>query len=256
VKALKEKEPAARVAVMLPPAVTGPVRTAMNDLLKTLPSAGIEAIVSGNPGNAWLCRELEMECFQDSGSNVMNSATVSLLQEFGASSIVPSVELSMEPLVEMMRTAFAETDCIAELPAYGKLRLMYSEHCPVGYNRSGCKACESGLAFALKDRKGVSFPVICHREACTVDILNGDSLCAPSEVAELAKISPIRARLYFTDETAEERKALTCGFRDLIQNPGSSQIEREIEKIRHTAVDIASGRNHGLTKGHYQRGMH
>jgi hypothetical protein len=72
----------------------------------------------------------------------------------------------------------------------------------------------------------------------------------------MAKLCRIRARLYFTDETAEERKALVAGFRNVIQNPDQPQMEREIEKIRHIAVDIASVRNCGLTKGHYQRGMH
>jgi len=255
-KSLRETEPDARFAVVLPPAIVGPYRTLLMDLVKKLALEGIEAVVSGNPGNAWLCQDIELENFQDSGSNVMNSTTAALLQAFGAASVVPSVELSMEPLAEIVKNVFTDSDCIVELPAYGKLRLMYSEHCPVGYNRSGCKACGSKVPFALKDRKGASFPIICHSETCTVDILNGDNLCAPSEIVELARLGIIRARLYFTDETMEERKALSNGFKKLITNPGMPQIEREIEKIRQTAVDIASAQNHGLTKGHYQRGMH
>jgi len=255
-KRLKESEPDARIAVVLPPASIGPVREIILELVKTLAKEGIEAVVSGNPGNAWLCQELELEDFQDSGSNVMNSSTASLMKKFGAVSVVPSMELSMEPLIEMAKNVFAGTGCTLELPVYGKLRLMYSEHCPAGYNRSGCKACGTGVAFALKDRKGASFPVICHKEACTVDILNGDNLCVPAEIAELAKICRIRGRLIFTDETIEERKTLTEGFRTLVQNPDSTSLNREIEHIRQTAVDIASDRNHGLTRGHYQRGMH
>jgi putative protease len=253
---LQEAEPGARIAVALPPGYIGVSRTIFTDLLKRLALQGVEAVVSGNPGNPLLCSALGMISFQDSGSNVMNSATASLLKKFGARSIVPSVELSMDPLIEMAKSVFADSDCILELPAYGRLRLMYSEHCPVGYNRSGCKACASGVAFAMKDRKGVSFPVICHSEACTVDILNGDNLCAPAELVMMAKLCRIRARLYFTDETVEERKALISGFRNVIQHPDLPQMEREIEKIRHIAVDIASVRNCGLTKGHYQRGMH
>ena len=249
-------EPDAKIAIALPPAYIGKYRLIILDLLKKLAQEGIEAIVSGNPGNGWLCQELGLENFQDSGTNVLNSCTATLIQEFGATSIVASVELALEPLMEIAKNSFEQTGCLLELPAYGKLRLMYSEHCPVGYNRSGCKACETGAAMAIKDRKGMSFPVICHKETCTVDILNGDNLCVPSEIVELTKHCQIRARLYFTDETAQERKMLTKGFGDLIRNPKSSQTIHEIEKVRRIAVDIASSRNNGLTKGHYQRGMH
>ena len=89
-----------------------------------------------------------------------------------------------------------------------------------------------------------------------MDILNGDNLCVPAEIAELANCCPLRARLIFTDETREERQALVNGFRTLLSHPDSPTLNRDIEKIRQTAVAIASDRNHGLTRGHYQRGMH
>lgn len=256
IQKIKELEPEAGIAVVLPPAYIGSYRNAILELIPKLADAGIDAIVSGNPGNSWLCRNYDLAVYQDSGSNVMNSSTAALLQEFGADLIVPSVELSLESLLSLTRKSFVGTDCILELPAYGKLRLMYSEHCPVGYNRSGCKACESGAAFALKDRKGISFPVICHKGPCTAEILNGDNLCAPSEIAEIATICPVRARLYFTDEVSQERINLVKEFRNVLGNAGSPEADRGAERVHKLAVGIASDRNNGLTKGHYQRGIH
>ncbi len=94
------------------------------------------------------------------------------------------------------------------------------------------------------------------KETCTVDILNGDCLCAPKEISQIAEICSIRARLYFTDETSKEQTDLVLGFKSLLNQTTPSMIEREEEKIRKTAVEIASDRNHGLTKAHYQRGLH
>ncbi|MHB1485683.1 MAG: U32 family peptidase [Saccharofermentanales bacterium] len=252
---LRKLEPDARFAVVLPPVYIGAFREIAPGLIRKLADAGFGAIVSGNPGNSMLCIETGLECFQDTGSNVMNTFTAGLLKSFGATAIAPSVELSAESLLEIAGKSFAGENCIYELPVYGKLRLMYSEHCPIGYNRSGCKACDSTAAFALKDRKGMSFPVICHKGACTVDILNCDNLCVPAEIVKIAEICDLRARLYFTDEILTERTDLVSGFRKLISDPGASDINSEIEKIRRVAVNIASSRNCGLTKGHYQRGM-
>ncbi len=254
---LREIEPKSKIAICVPPAYIGESRNKVIELIRLLSKEdGVDAIISGNPGNAWFCQEFELDGFQDSGSNIMNSQTVALFKEFGVQTMAPSIELSIESIASIAKNEFANSSNIIELPAYGKLRLMYSEHCPIGYNRSGCKACDTGVAFALKDRKGVSFPVICHKETCTVDILNGDCLCAPSEVFEISQIANVRARLYFTDEIHQERENLIAGFKQLLDDTKTPDVLRDAEKIRKTAVEIASGRNHGLTKGHYMRGLH
>jgi len=242
----------------MPPASTCEIGDEFIAILKKLKSLGIDAILSGNPGNSYLCKELGLENMQDLSSNVFNSDTARLfVKDYEANSITPSAELNTEDIIKLTKKIMIKSDSYIELPAYGKLRLMYSEHCPVGFNKPECKICEGHSSdFSIKDKKGMVFPVICHNKTCTVDILNSNILCVPSEVYKIAEISKVRTRLIFTGETLYERKTLVEEFNSLLRGKHSSDaLHKKIEDIRSVADGIAKSQNRTITKGHYGRGV-
>jgi putative protease len=256
-KMLKIEEPGAQIAICLPPAATCENSKEHKDLLERLVNEGIDAVLSGNPGNKFLCEELKTDNFQDISSNIFNSKTAKHYKDSGVKSIATSVELPVDSISGIARKVFTDSSCVIELPAYGKLRLMYTEHCPVGNNRSGCRICVNNQTdYSIKDKKGISFPVVCHPQGCTVDILNGDILCAPAEVHKISELCRTRARLIFTNESLYQRVNMVEGFKDLlISGHDRSNHLVSIETIRQLAAEISKSQNRGLTKGHYQRGV-
>jgi collagenase-like PrtC family protease len=256
-KILKTEEPTAKIAICMPPASTCERSKEFKVLLERLVKEGIDAILSGNPGNKFLCEELKIDNFQDISSNIFNSKTAQMYKDSGAKSIAASVELPVDSVSDIARTVFVDSSCLIELPAYGKLRLMYTEHCPVGNNRSGCQICVNNQTdYSIKDKKGISFPVVCHPQGCTVDILNGDILCAPAEVLKISELCKIRARIIFTDETLYQRVNMIEGFKEMLASGHDKKNHlQSIETIRQLAAEISKSQNRGLTKGHYQRGV-
>lgn len=256
-KILKMEEPTAKIAICLPPAATCDSSKEYKKLLERLIKEGVDAVLSGNPGNKFLCEELKIDNFQDTSSNIFNSKTAKLYKDSDAKSIATSVELPIDSISDIARNVFIDSSCFLELPAYGKLRLMYTEHCPVGNNRSGCRICVNNQTdYSIKDKKGIAFPVVCHPQGCTVDILNGDILCAPAEVLKISELCKVRARIIFTEETLYQRVNMIEGFKELlISGHDKKSSLQSIEAIRQLASDISKSQNRGLTKGHYQRGV-
>lgn len=143
-----------------------------------------------------------------------------------------------------------------QVSGYGKIRLMYTENCPVGEGCIGCSICKNQEnGFALRDRKNMKFPIVCHPETCTAEILNSNMLCAPGEVRKIAEICDTRVRLIFTGENITQRKSITECFKKLLSdNSSESEVLQITEKIRKTAEAIALEQGGSLTRGHYRRG--
>ncbi len=205
IRILKENFPGVKVAVCLPPAFNAAFADTIAPVIRTLSIRGIDALMSGNPGNGKLASASGLIDMRDSAANVFNSYTAEMIFSQGAYSLVPSYELSPENI--RMMTASCNSG-IFELPVYGRTRLMYSEHCPVGYNRPGCLLCGSGSKFRLKDRKGAFLPVVLNSETCSAEILSPEIIFAFEEAVSLAEDFSVITRLLFYDEDIETRRAL------------------------------------------------
>lgn len=253
---LRKQQPYVKVVIALPPAFTGDRHDEMINVLRHAAALGIDAVLSGNPGNYILCKELGVADMRDSSANIFNPYTSDEIQKTGAYSLMPSIELSAGPISGIAAASQKIGGSYIELAGYGRTRLMYSEHCPVGYNRPGCRICSMNKVFKLKDRKNISFPVICHSFTCTVDILNADILCAPEEVKKLSDKAPAIARLSFTDESRNTRADLVSSFRTILSGTADpKELEIEINAIRAITMKEAAKSGNSITGGHYSRGI-
>ncbi|MHB8963276.1 MAG: U32 family peptidase [Saccharofermentanales bacterium] len=253
---LKKHQPGAKVVIALPPAFTGKKYDEMKRVLVLAAASGIDAILSGNPGNPVLCNELSVLDMRDSSANIFNTATSDEVRKSGAYSLMPSIELAAGPIADIAAASQKSGGIYIELAAYGRTRLMYSEHCPVGYNRPGCRICSMNKVFKLKDRKNISFPVICHSLTCTVDILNADILCAPEELMKLSAKAPVIARLSFTDESRDTKTELISHFKKILSESADMYVkDAGIAAIRAITAKEAAKSGNTITGGHYMRGI-
>ena len=159
-------------------------------------------------------------CYGGQGLNVMNSECVMFCTALGASRLTASCELSAKELRELMQPGGSY-----EVEAYGRTLLMLLSHCPrrtkAGHDRqdAACSACErdGGRTAVYTDRKDYRFPAIRLRlqHGCLVRLYN-------SVVTDMSKASdrllalPCSLRLSFTDETTDQRIALTASYRNLM----------------------------------------
>lgn len=254
---IKNMEPGSKVAVILPPGARLEASENHEKIIKKLSSNNlIDAVISGNPGINYLADESGILPFTDISSNIFNSKTALLFMEKGVKSILPSAELSKDGIVQMVKNNAVRDDVFFEIPVYGRLRLMYTEHCPVGFNRKGCSACSGKeCMYYLKDRKKASFPVVCHPGECTADILNSDILCSVNELNEIKRIYNTRARLIFFNETPYERKILTEEISKLGLTFSLGDETDFSEKIKKYADGLAGKYGSSITRGHYNRGV-
>jgi len=257
IKDIKIAEPDSKIAIAIPPGATPDISLRFEVILKRLAKEKMmDAVISGSPGIGFLADELGVDAFTDTSSNIFNLKTVKFYQKSGAKTIVPSAELSGESIIKMVKSGTFDKNIFVELPAYGRLRLMYTEHCPVGFNRQGCKIClDKEKSFSLKDRKKISFPLVCHPRQCTVDVLNSDTLCAPNEIIEILKFSNTRARLIFLNETKDERKTIVDKFSEFQNSKDESESADIADEIRKYSEFLSKKYGGSITRGHYNRGV-
>ena len=122
---------------------------------------GVSHVWVGNLGALALAQETDLFIHGGFSLNIFNTASVEWCEDNGLS----DVELSFELTAEQARRIGGRLP--RGLIAYGRLPLMLTRNCP-NRNGAGCSGC--GEASSLKDRKGVSFPMICDH-ICT-QILN------------------------------------------------------------------------------------
>ena len=115
------------------------------------------------------------------------------------------------------------------LPAYGRARLMYLNHCPartakgLSGERKSCRLCEKNqgcLGQALTDRRGENFPLLpVHMdEGCVVQLLN-------SRARNLGSVDlPVHILLDFTLENREEALRILRAYRN--QSAETAYTER------------------------------
>ena len=167
--------------------------------LVSLKEQGVGRVWCQNLGCVGLAVRLGLIPWGGFALNITNSHALDKYRELGLLDAELSFELSMaraRAVGDLLPTGIA---------AYGYLPMMSLRSCPV-QAEIGCKACKQRAR--LTDRKGVAFPVVCHKHAAlmgkplgdTVELLNASPLYLADKLP-LEGFSHLL--LYFTIESAQ-----------------------------------------------------
>ena len=160
---------------------------ALKARLFDLKAGKVTAVYCGNLSAIELARESGLNVIASNGLNCANSESLKTLSLLGVKEAVLSAEVNLREAKEL-------SGAQKGIFAYGRLPLMLTRNCPVK-NAKTCKEC--GKKGALKDRKGVLFPVAC-KEGYS-EVLN----CAPLYLGDKQDCFSAFDFLlfYFTDES-------------------------------------------------------
>lgn len=158
--------------------------------LNQLKLLGLQDVLTDNIYGLRLAKRFGLRVHGGFGLNILNTVALDTYQRIGLSSATVSFELSMQKIRHLG----------GALPrgilAYGHLPLMRMRACPA---KSDCTTCNGHPVLA--DRRGVTFPLLCHRKAYTT-LLNS----IPLYIADKQIDGVDHLILYFTDE-----QSATCG---------------------------------------------
>jgi U32 family peptidase len=217
-KALREREADCRILAWLPAAATGSAADLLAKKLQQLRSWGFDGIASGSPGADLQIPLLptqppagtaNLTYEADTGANVFNQAALLYFGENGCDAVAPSLELSENRLRPLAALA-NRVGLPLEVALYGRLRVMTSAFCPIGQNLPGCALCGRERPTAIRsiqDQRSAAFPLVTHPGPCYVELYSQFLYCIPQEWARLYS-GKLRPRLYFLEETPEERQRL------------------------------------------------
>ena len=240
IRRLHALEPGAALYAALPPAARGDFARRLARLPALVADEGGQGVVTGSPGTVAAASTLGLSSVAGPDANLWNAPALSVFQAFGATVATPSTELDSAHVAALCRSA-AASGLVPEPVVHGRQRLMFDELCPVGQNRPGCTLCSRGPV-ALRDRTGVSFPVVCLPECCSASILNASILSIPREALAFRDAGASRLRLCFYDETPAERRQLVDLHRRLTDADGA-------ERVRAAAGAVALRAGTRLTRG-------
>lgn len=163
--------------------------------LYELKQQGISTVLCGNLSAVALAKRIGFDVMGNMGLNVLNSETVSVIENIGLTSTLLSAEISLKELRNIS----------AEIPvgvfAYGRLPLMLTRNCPLKNGRTCAECDKKGF---LTDRKGMKFPVMCRNGYS--ELLNSAPLYMADRLNELPDVDFLV--LYFTNETSTEAEKI------------------------------------------------
>ncbi len=158
--------------------------------LKEIKKMGIVRGSTGNIGGIALLKKAGFRILGNHGLNITNSISQEQYKNFGIDDVTLSFELTEKAIKNMTATIKSGTYI------YGHLPLMLMRACPQK-SENGCEKCNGKTE--LTDRKGITFPVICHNKVYSV-LYNSVPLYLGDK--NLSYLS--FATFYFTKETKEE----------------------------------------------------
>lgn len=185
--------------------------------------------------------------------NVFNSQSAKLLQDKGVFRVTLSPELTGQQIAGLIPRVSVETELVVQ----GRLPLMVSRYCAIGSLLGGkgagksCNAPCRGTAFALRDRKGVIFPVETDAN-CIMHIYNSRELCLLDTLPYLVETGPAVLRVEARRED-EQYIARTAGAYRRVLN-SLRQKGEELPDLG-AMVQELTARGPGYTRGHYYRGV-
>ncbi|MDO4740778.1 MAG: U32 family peptidase [Eubacteriales bacterium] len=166
----------------------------LDALVESLRDQGLGALITDNVYGIELGRRLGMTVHGGFGLNITNSLSLAEYEAAGLQDATVSFELHAQA-VRALGGALKRGAI-----GYGYLPLMRLRRCP-NRGKNGCGGCDGRPS--LTDRKGVSFPLLCHERRYTT-LLNSVPLWTADK--------PLRGvdfiTLYFTTETAEQTERI------------------------------------------------
>ncbi|SNS99298.1 putative protease [Anaerovirgula multivorans] len=144
---------------------------------------------------------VDLPVIADTTLNVMNSKTISFLQEKGIDGITISTELDLKNIKTLEISDGIETEAII----YGKLPVMITETCPlasINKCHHQCNSCSQNpfqYLWGLKDEKKAVFPFTKDNWGRTI-IVNNHPLYIIDKMDDLKELYITSFRLDFTDE--------------------------------------------------------
>lgn len=174
-----------------------------------------------------------------------NSEALAYVREAGAASATLSPELTLQQVQALGQQAILPLECLV----HGRITLMVSEFCVIGAylgcaGRQPGGVCRPG-GFALRDRKGESFPVATD-DTCRMYIQNAKELSMLPYVQKLAQFDGIaRLRIEACHMTPAETGRVTGLYRKAIDSGPAGLSVAEVDAAEHGDI----------TRGHYFRGV-
>ena len=172
-------------------------------------------------------------CFGDENFNVFNMFSAADVLDSGIGRIMLSNELPDEDITEILSECSAENlgdMSELEILAYGRIPVMYTEHCTVGMPSDGRAACGDGEKkyycrqgdYFLRDRKGADFPLICDCSVCRMEVLSHRVYDKRDLLRRILKAIHLRgmpaARVYIYNESAEQTVAIAESLTRIYEN--------------------------------------
>lgn len=169
--------------------------------LKEIKKMGIVRGSTGNIGGIALLKKAGFHICGNHGLNITNSIALEQYKNFGIDDVTLSFELTEKAIKNM--TAPIKSGAYI----YGHLPLMLMRACPQK-NESGCEKCNGKTE--LTDRKGITFPIICHNKIYSVLHNSVPLYIGDKNLSYLSFVT-----LYFTKETKKECESI---FNSYLQN--------------------------------------
>ena len=253
IQMIHQTEPNSRILAWLPPFNSGRLIDTLPELIQSLPEWGFDGILAIQTGPDLGASPNEFTWQIDSGANITNSASLRHWLELGASAVALSHELNGEQARSLLNQSTVNGNLAR--PLYGHLRVMTNVYCPVGHNLPGCRRCHTrvpddqhpdpGSQYSLEDRRQLTFPLLTHPRDCHVEIMQHSILCVPQQILDLLQdihqASCLTARLYFLNETVQDRRQLIQQARSLLAAAGQNEPKQiqTIVAFTDTAAEIA-----------------
>lgn len=185
--------------VILPPVIFDSDRAEISALARSAKENGAVYALCGNLGHIEIAKEAGLLLFGDIRLNIANRETASLYSDMGFYGLVLSPELTLPQIRDIGGSAVV----------YGRIPLMLLEKC-VGLEIGGCDRCNAG-ELSLRDRRGVSFPVLRELDHRSV-IYNSLPTYMGDKKDKLTKYRINSRHFIFSTEKGHEVDSLIASF--------------------------------------------
>lgn len=218
---------------------------AVADALNLAPGASFHAkLQEEGAAQSGLRDGVQVRLHADYSVGITNSSAIKALKAMGFIGVTLSPELN----ISRIRSLAVESDMVNEIVVHGRLPLMISEQCIVGYlsqcTRKGCRFSLDGRPYGLLDRKGYVFPLLSDRY-CRTYLLNSMCMCMVDSMNDLLTLEGIN--LYRIEGYGESNAALAR-----VVSAYRNAISGEAELPACESLVGSGGR--GFTRGHFYRG--
>ncbi len=207
------KESSNTDGVVLPPVIFERELSRVLEMLQKARASGVRYALVGNMGHLEIVQKAGLIPVGDFRLNITNQETVCELEKMGFHSSILSPELTLP----QARDIGGDTALIV----YGRIPLMTLEKC-VGKEVADCNACRENR-LTLKDRRGVSFPVLREWEHRNV-VYNSLPTSMSDRLDALSRAGIVSQHFLFSTETPHEVDEVIEAF--LHARPIKGQVRR------------------------------